>query len=333
MLKNKNTIYIYAGFDSLYYSFYLQGIKDYSEINHYLVKFTGGRFTPQFRSVFAFQFLGKRIIIDSMDTAAINIEALNWCDIYGKANYSEKHLPDNNNSIVVPIGPSFGVRMWPLHQALFMAFTNALIAKVPVKNIRRHFADYYRQYKYRIPESQYFPGKTNVDYIFFASTIWKNAHQTNHYRKLFVEICKSIEEIHFEGGFVYRQNYSDGFENLLIDRKYQISDYITKVKQSLVGFSTPAAKDCHGWKLGEYLALGKAVISTPLTRKMPETLIHGKHIHFVDGSKESICDAIRTIRGNPNYRTRLENNARQYYLNYLAPECVIERLLRLPALQ
>ena len=40
--------------------------------------------------------------------------------------------------------------------------------------------------------------------------------------------------------------------------------------------------------------MGKAIISTPLTREMPSPLVHGKHVHFVN-SVEEIYDAVVKI--------------------------------------
>ena len=86
-------------------------------------------------------------------------------------------------------------------------------------------------------------------------------------------------------------------------------------------FNTPAFWDCHGWKLGEYLALGKAIISTPLSNDLPAPLIHGQHIHIIpDSSKESIREAVVLLINNPDYRENLEKNALNYWNEFGNPE-------------
>ena len=77
----------------------------------------------------------------------------------------------------------------------------------------------------------------------------------------------------------------------------------------------------------DFLALGKAIISTPLTRQMPAPLVHGEHVHFVDGSPEQIEEAIQRICNDAPYRRRLEQAARDYYVKYLQPTSVIRRIL------
>lgn len=118
-----------------------------------------------------------------------------------------------------------------------------------------------------------------------------------------------------------------GFEQYTTERRYSLKEYLSKLKRSAVAFNTPAVHSCHGWKLGEFLALGKAIVSTPLTRALPAPLLHGEHIHFVDGSPDSIREAVCLICRDISYRQRLERSARAYYLQYLQPQHVIERIL------
>ncbi len=74
------------------------------------------------------------------------------------------------------------------------------------------------------------------------------------------------------------------FVDFTMASRIPFTEYMTKLKSSLVIFNTPAVFGCHGWKLAEFRALGKAIISTPLTRELPSPLEHGTHVHFVDGS-------------------------------------------------
>ena len=109
--------------------------------------------------------------------------------------------------------------------------------------------------------------------------------------------------------------------------RYSMSAYLTKVGRSDVRFNNPAVHGCLGWKLGEFLALGKAIVSLPLDRALPAPLEHGVHIHIVDGSPESLDDALARLRSDDAYRTMLENNARGWYEEHLAPHRLAARLL------
>ena len=118
----------------------------------------------------------------------------------------------------------------------------------------------------------------------------------------------------------YRERYKD----FIFEKRLSMDDYILKTKESVMVFNTPSVGGCHGWKLAEYLCMGKAIISTPLSREMPgEGLIHGENIHFI-ASTEELEEAVAFIKTNVNYRKHLEQGARHYYEEYIAPDKVIK---------
>jgi glycosyltransferase involved in cell wall biosynthesis len=181
-----------------------------------------------------------------------------------------------------------------------------------------------------LAEAAYTPDTSNPNYIFFLSSIWAREMQCNQYRAHFIEVCRSLDDLQFEGGFAPRMRRDvPGFEQYTIERRYAFREYLRKLKRSALAFNTPAVLGCHGWKLGEFLALGKAIISTPLSRALPKSLIHGEHVHFVDGSPDSIKEAVCLIRRDNAYRQQLELGARTYYLEYLQPQRIIERILNI----
>jgi glycosyltransferase involved in cell wall biosynthesis len=229
------------------------------------------------------------------------------------------------------MGPSFGIRIWGPATWATLAAAN-YVRRLPefggIGGSREHFANYWRQYHYRLPIEAYTHERSRGDYIFFLSPVWKQEPRCNEYRASFIKACRSLRGVAFEGGFAPRRKGDvRGFEDFAVERRYPLPDYIAKLKRSLVAFNTPAVYGCLGWKLAEYLALGKAIISTPLGRALPAPLEHGRHIHFVDGSFDEIARAIELISSDGAYRRELENNAREYFLRHLAPAKCIERIV------
>ncbi len=326
-MNNQIEIRIYPRFDAFYYSFYLLGLFRHFGKYH-KSSFTLQDFPPFPSNIFAISTSdNKRVIIDANDTPSINSFGAEWCSIYGKINYYNEIIPERFKSKIVPIGPSFAVRLWSLLPTFYYALQNTITSRNIFDRNRDFYANYFRQYAYRQKESNYQRSKSSDNYIFSLSSLWKKESETNKLRALFINSCKSLPNINFEGGFAPR-HHNDilGFENLTISKRYKIDEYLEKTKHSFVVFNTPAVLGCLGWKLGEFLALGKAIISTPLKREMPAPLIHGKDIHFVDGTGGSMLKAITLIHENRNYKEELELNARKYYENYLSPEKVIEKL-------
>jgi glycosyltransferase involved in cell wall biosynthesis len=246
--------------------------------------------------------------------------------VYGKISFDPETVPPDHSAKVVPLGPSFPTRTLSLAGTAWRATINYLLARRRIDDPRAHFAHWRRQYEFRLPADAYTPGPCDANYAFFSAALWGDGERGNHDRKLFIDACRSLDWLRFEGGFDKAVNTPKlpGYM-MPFDRSH--SEYLNKVKRSTVVFNSPARLDCHGWKLAEFLALGKAIISTPQVRQMPAPLEHGRHVHFVERSVESIREAIVLLCRDAAYRSRLEQGARAYYEQHLQPRRAIERLL------
>ncbi len=117
------------------------------------------------------------------------------------------------------------------------------------------------------------------------------------------------------------------FKEMILTQWYPPQNYVQKTKLSAVVFNTPAVFECHGWKLGEYLSMGKAIISTPIINELPVKLEHGKNVHIVTNADE-MKSALNFLLSNDKYRRSLENGAREYYEQFVSPKSVIGNILQ-----
>lgn len=326
-----NSVQIYPAFDALFYSYYVHGIIDFFGEANVDFSYDGFPYVPQKNLAFVVNGPQRtRVVIDAYDGARIaDKRALEWCDIFGKVNLDSSLMPNNLINKCLAIGPSFSVRMWPSHKASWLAFKRYRF--FDVASAREHFANYRRQYKYRLPIQHFVPGVSRDGYIFFSSSIWdeEEAENTNQYRAWFIESCRSLPNVTFEGGFIAPRSHARGakYKEFIADQWFSHSEWLEKTRQSAVVFYTPSVWSSHSWKLAEFLALGKAIIGTAPFRELPAPLVDGKHIHYVDGSQSAFRNAIEILMRDRDYRLHLERNALKYYETYLAPKRVIERLL------
>lgn len=290
---------------------------------------------PQKKNLFLFSVNDRnrlfKFVIDFADSSAINDKAYEWSDVYGKINYNllSGNYPDTQK--IVKISPSFGVKIWEKYTSVYHAFHN-YIKFFPGINFKSLLSNYVIQ-KNRLNLSEYTRHGSDKNYIFFASTIWnKENHcydesETNNFRADFIRSCKSIDSINFEGGFAPNKE-NGSYSDLIMLSRISIHEYIEKTKRSACVFNTPAVFSCHGWKLGEYLALGKAIISTPLKNELPIPLEHGVNVHFVSGKRNEIIEAIRKICSDDTYRIHLEAGAYNYWLHYGHPQNAINEIFK-----
>lgn len=189
------------------------------------------------------------------------------------------------------------------------------------------FSRYYKQHR-QVELGAYGPTYSSNKYVYSVNTLWNsnewinNDESVNHYRANFIDACRSFSDIEFEAGFVFSsiKNTNPLFQELVIDAPWiPKRTYIEKIKRSILVFNTPAWAGCHGWKLGEYLALGKAIVSTPLTNELPAPLRHGEHLHIVSGKTKDMIEAIELLISDADYRSTLERNSYEYYCKYASP--------------
>lgn len=317
-------VYVYALCDVFYDSFYLKGIKEvYKSYKFNVNKFPKFK-QDTFAAILIEKGFEKKIIIDSNDGTKYNLEALEWCDVYGKVNYNSKDIPSEFKHKIIPIGPSFGIKIWNLFETLFLAAFNTIRFYKSINNKRTFVANYWRQYN-RLRLKCYESKKSKHNYVFFTSSIWKNESKTNELRAAFIKACASNDKIQFEGGFAPRNDGNNlGFDAIVIPERYQFKNYLEKLKQSSFVFNTPAVLLCHGWKLAEYLALGKAIISTEHSNKLPVELEDYKHVLYAN--KDNLDEKINLILDNKLMKQELEINSKDYFNKILSPSVVVKKI-------
>ena len=271
----------------------------------------------------------RNIVIQYDDTYRINEGLYSWCDTYGHVNHNDAKTPENLKKKAVSLCPSFSIRY--RGNTLHLLFDMIRTLPTSAGPLRKRIGKWKRTLR-RPTYDQYRPTRPMSGYLFHCSTLWqsdewnRNDQQVNLARAQFIRAARALEGVRFEGGLV--SNRTDAaahqFDDVLF-HPVSPHEYLAKTQQSAFVFNTPAYWQCHGWKLGEYMALGKATISTPPSNNLPEPLIHGQHAHFI-ASPYELADAIAYLHTHPDYCAHLGNNLHQYWLRNGTPEATLARL-------
>lgn len=295
-----------------------------------------------------------RCFIHTMDSNKVDDSMYEWCDVYGSVNANFTKYPKELYPKIVSLAPSFSVKCYRTLEAVLRALRNFVDSYTSIisryrfnvfhgdyeidryKNVKAFFGDYYKNSTKRMGLESYTSSNQVRDYyVFFMSTLWssdewnKNDVGVNLRRANFIRACKAIDGLEFDGGLLASNEKSNVlFEDCKVFEGVRMSEWIEKTKASSFVFNTPAFWDCHGWKLGEYLALGKAIISTKLVNDLPSPLVHGQHIHYVSDDMSELQDLIRYMMSNRDYAMQLEAGAAHWWQNYGTPQQSINILLK-----
>lgn len=339
---NSTKVFIDPTSRILYSSFYIKGLyevfgrKNISFKSNYFKDLVRKEELYSYNHYFAFVVVSQnrilRFIVDFCDPPDISQNAYQWCDVYAKINYNKSCGFDDLSKIVI-IPPGFGIKIWNLPTTIFQCCKNLVSSfnSIPVKPIV-FLKDYWKQYK-RIPLEYYLSlnVREKENYVFMIGTFWKSsdaAKITNKLRLQFIKSCMENKDIHFEGGLFATNSHPnyEKFKSYIFSTYYSLKSYVDKTKISTIVFNTPAVHNCHGWKLSEFLALGKPILSTPLSNELPKDLRHGEEIHFI-ATEDDMKIAIQNLISNPDYRKKLSENASNYFLQNVTPSQVIKSII------
>lgn len=346
-MTNKAKVFIDPTSRVLYSSYYIKGLVEV--FGKKRVSFSAKHFkglkreldTNSYDHYMAFVVVNDQgeksnYIIDFRDKASVKENAYDWCDKYAKINFNKKQTPKKFHPKICAIPPGFGIKIWTAWETTYYCVSNFFKSKCsPIVSLKRYFADYYNQYK-RAELDDYTtadvaPEQGEIPYVFMIATLWPHENcikGTNLIRKKFIESCQQVN-CNFEGGFFASETHPqyEEFKGIIFTQRYSIDSYLKKNKQSAIVFNTPAVHDCHGWKLGEYFAMGKVILTTPISNELPEALEHDKNVHIVP-DPDRFGEAIEYVLENEDYRKILEEGAKAYYAEYAKPGSVIRNVLK-----
>ncbi len=116
--------------------------------------------------------------------------------------------------------------------------------------------------------------------------------------------------------------------DLLLDvKKTSLKRYFGILRQSDIGIADDGLKDTPGWKIGEYLLFGKAVITTPINNAIENFQEHTNYEKLSGRSAyEELPEKIEYLLKDKKY-LEMGNNNLQWSENYLHPKNYIKRIL------
>ena len=109
--------------------------------------------------------------------------------------------------------------------------------------------------------------------------------------------------------------------------------YLNSLKNHNIGIADDGLKDTPGWKIGEYLLSGMAVVTTPLNVVLDNFNESKNYLKLIDrNSYQEIPDKIEALLKNKKYLEIAQNNF-DWANEFLHPENYINRILSIVELR
>lgn len=292
------------------------------------------------------QGVGERLlVVDLRDRSDIFTEPLlERSDLYLKRSFHEPdlaQLPAEARRKVVPFGLNFACRSRASTRAILRALAPGLaldMVRSPGKGFGRLNPRRSVLYQYlttaREREFEQGPEHELEPTVLFQTRVYKPEHvypddpaEINEGRVRLVRALKRAFGPKFRGGLVPTAYAVEHYPNEVSEQPTRQAQYIAWGKRSLVGVYTRGLYHSLAFKLPEYLAASKCIVSEPLRNTLPEPLVAGEHyVEF--GSPEECVEQCARLLEDKELAVGLRRRAWEYYRREVEPAAHLESVLR-----
>lgn len=119
------------------------------------------------------------------------------------------------------------------------------------------------------------------------------------------------------------------YPHLIIPSEQTVrGNYIHAMKQADICIATTGLHKSIGWKMGEYVAASKAIISEPLYYEVPGDFVTGKN-YLEFSSVEECLEQVKLLINEPKRIYEMQKENEMYYKKYGNPLKMIENTLNI----
>jgi hypothetical protein len=175
--------------------------------------------------------------------------------------------------------------------------------------------------------------------VLFLSRLWeparaKNAELKSERERLNQTRADCIRGLRrefgrrFIGGLEATDYARKHFNDCVVDRNLtRKSAYLGLVRDADICISTQGLLQSNPWKLGEYVAMSRAIISEPLAHAVPGDFTAGQNYLEFTTPDQCVAQAAK-LAGDPLYRYDMMLRNYAYYHSFLRPDMLVWNTLQ-----
>lgn len=271
-------------------------------------------------------------------------DALQSSDLYMKRSYYEPDmvsLPAALKPKIIPFGLNYACRS----AASTPRVMKAILPHYALDFLRsskrafghaKRFSEVMRQYLATSSEKEFEkkPDESAEASVLFQTRVYlpeeiepDDPHEVNEERVALVRALKKAFGDKFRGGLVPTAYAKEHYPDAVSSHSSRQSEYIEMSKRSLIAIYTRGLHHSLAFKLPEYLASSKCVISSPLRNQLPAPLVKGKHYLQFQTPEECVERCADLLRDSEE-AARLRHESWRYYQEEVTPASHLLKCLR-----
>src|SRR5262245_25341183 len=271
-----------------------------------------------------------RLYYDCHDSHEIDLSAADEVDCYFKRSYSSAAVPDSLKAKVFPLGltyPLYSADIDPFERQRLAAFEGDLTSTLHPSR--------------PTPENMSAPFDDDASGILFMTRVWEPFDEpdrskekigerirVNDMRAACIELLRERFGPSCQSGLAHTAYAVEHYRSVLLDDEGSAAkeNYIKLLRTHAVCVATTGLHGSIGWRMGEYVAFSRAIVSERLNYEVPGDFKAGTN--YLEFSEPQECvEAVAGLLTNPALRNTMMRANHQYYHTAVRPDRLVGRTL------
>lgn len=281
------------------------------------------------------------VYYDLSDHADVDRTALDAADTYFKRSYRRSSVPDHAVDRVVPLGLNYEVypgRRDLQELARLVGRPGLYLGSergTCIRGASRFLGVRYRPTVDRLHS----PAQPELEpRVLFLARAWEPDGGSRTDASARAAQRRSINEMRAAAMRLLRRELGDRFVGGMVRSPYAMAAYpdvvcpdwsmtekrryLDLVRATPICVASAGLHDSNGWKLGEYVAFSRAIVSEKLAHEVPHGFSSGENYLEFD-SPETCVSRCLTLVDDPSLRAAIMEGNQRYYRRYLAPDQLV----------
>jgi len=144
------------------------------------------------------------------------------------------------------------------------------------------------------------------------------------------EIIRALREAlgdRFVGGLTASELAHARYPDCVVESDTSKLSYLKAMQEGLIGIATTGLHQSTGWKIAEYIAASRCVVSEPLTSCLPDPLREGKNLLTFRSPSECVI-ACQRLLSDPELANSMRRHNAAYYRQRLRADVLMRKHLQ-----
>lgn len=253
-------------------------------------------------------------------------------DFYFKRSYDprmQEYRPENCS--VFPLGLNYNIHP---HRNM-LAYANGLKEKIKyIAKTNRLLKTVSKKPFFYAKDFEYFPIKPPIHRVLFLTRLWSPEEARSERSRVFraeinatriacIEACKREFGDRFTGGLQLESYAKKKHPELAMPGSLtNKASYLQAVKDHSICIATTGLHNSIGWKLAEYVAASRAIVTEPLKFALPGNFENGSN-YLEFETPDQLVSAVQRLLSDEKLLIKIMKNNHYYYNNFVKPQNLV----------